>query len=351
MEQLGGVGVPHYMENLPPVIKKNYGKWKTHEIVKPGVLKHITENGEECYTVRVGMPPARVSTSTMLEMCDLADKYSGGYFRVTQRNSLEFVDVYPKKIDALIDDLDKKGFPVGGTGNSFHNPLACPAWIHCNLPATDSPGIAKALGDAFYTEFKNQQLPAWLKINIAACSNIEEALMGDIGIIGVHRDIPNVIDENMGICERPTVIAQCPTGAIRPKGKYSVEIDPKRCIHCGACTMHCEAILTGDPDTDGFAVAVGGKAGNTGSGPELGRIVIPYIPNNPPEWKEAVEAVTKIVNTWKKDARKWERIREWINRIGWEKFFEKTGIEMTYKHIDSYIYGPEFARTDLRFRW
>lgn len=350
-EMLGGVGVPHYKEYLPEVVKENYGKWKSHGIVRPGVLKHVAESGDEVYSVRVGMPPARVSTATMLEMCDLADEYSGGYFRVTQRNSLEFVDVDPERIDELIGGLEEKGFPVGGTANSFHNIMACPAWIHCNLPATDSPGIAKALGDAFIEEFKNQRLPAWLKVNIAACTNIEEALMGDIGIIGVHRDIPQVLDEEMKICERPTVIANCPTGAIKPKGKYSVQINPEKCIHCGACTMHCEAILTGDAETDGFAVAVGGKAGNTGAGPDLGRVVIPYLPNNPPEWKEAVDAVKKIADTWRKDAKEGERVRDWIARIGWTRFFEKVGIEVSYKHIDGYIYGPEFGRMDLRFRW
>ena len=31
------IGPPHYEQFLPPIIKKNYGKWKYHEILKPGV--------------------------------------------------------------------------------------------------------------------------------------------------------------------------------------------------------------------------------------------------------------------------------------------------------------------------
>jgi sulfite reductase beta subunit len=79
--------------------------------------------------------------------------------------------------------------------------------------------------------------------------------------------------------------------------------------------MNCESILTGDPKLDGYAVAVGGKASNTGSGPELGGVVIPYIPNNPPRWEEAVDAVIQIVAAWKKDANPDERMREWIKRM------------------------------------
>ena len=351
MSKIGGIGVPPVAENLPPVVLKNYGKWDTHEVIRPGVIRRIAESGDTCHTVRIAMPPSRVSVATMLEFCDLADQYCGGYFRITQRNSLEFVDVTPDKIGELIEKLDAKGFPVGGTRNSLHNIVACPAWIHCNLPATDSPGIAKALGDALIDEFKNHKLPSWLKINLGACANIEEALMADIGIIGVHRDQPIVLEENIKICERPTVIHGCPTYAIKPKGQHSVSIDPDKCIHCGACTMHCEAILTGNPKLDGFAVSVGGKASNTGRGPDLGRVVIPYLPNNPPKWDEAVQAVVQIVDAWKKGAEPDERMREWIDRIGWDRFFRKAGIKVSIKDIDGYMYGNEFARSDLRFGW
>ena len=47
-------GPPYYKEMLPPIVAANYGKWKYHERVKPGVLKHVGESGDELYTVRVG---------------------------------------------------------------------------------------------------------------------------------------------------------------------------------------------------------------------------------------------------------------------------------------------------------
>jgi sulfite reductase beta subunit len=36
------------------------------------------------------------------------------------------------------------------------------------------------------------------------------------------------------------------------------------------------------------------------------------------------------------DAKKYERVGEWAERIGWEKFFEKCGLEFTHHLIDDF---------------
>jgi len=41
------LGPRHYWEFFPPIIKKNYGKWKYHEIVEPGILVHVSETGDK----------------------------------------------------------------------------------------------------------------------------------------------------------------------------------------------------------------------------------------------------------------------------------------------------------------
>ena len=68
------IGPPDYREMLPEVIKNNYGKWRYHEITKPGVMKHVAESGDELYTVRVGSPRL-VSIDFLRDICDIADKY------------------------------------------------------------------------------------------------------------------------------------------------------------------------------------------------------------------------------------------------------------------------------------
>jgi sulfite reductase beta subunit len=349
-----GVGIPPFEEVLPPIIMRNYGKWVGHEFVKAGVYKHVSKGGEECYTVRVGMPTnARVSTSTLYKICDLADEYSEGYFRVTTRNHVEFVGVEKEKISELITKLNELGLPVGGTGRRFHQTTCCTGWLHCQLAAADSPSIAKAISDALYGEFvaDDEVYPAKLKISVSGCINqCGEGSTSNIGVVGVYREPPVINEEKVKACERPTTIRVCPTAAIRPKGKYSIEINPERCIYCAYCTMTCEA-LTMRPETAGVAIVVGGKAGNTGAGPAWAKMVIPYIPNNPPQWPEVVTAVKNIIDTWVEDARRDERIGDWIARIGWEKFFEKTGLPSTIKHVDGLMGGVRNVRSNVRFHW
>ncbi len=347
-----GIGVPQLM--VPPIVERNYGKWTAHEVVKPGVLKHVSESGEECYTVRVGMPSnARVSTKTMLMFCDLADKYSSGYFRVTQRHALEFVGVPKDKVDALLSEVKAIGFAAGGADCALHNIVTCAGWFHCQLGATDPLSISKKLSDALYSTFASEELPAKLKISIAACpNNCGEGITADIGIVGIHRDIPRVVENAMKACEIPLVIAICPTSAIKPKGKESVEVDPERCMHCGSCYMACPAMPIGDPKTDGVAIFVGGKAGASGAGPSFGKLVVDYLPNDPPSWSEVVSSVLKIVNAWKKDAQRHERIADWIERVGWEGFFKKTGLAVSPKAVDHFVFALERnLRTAARFRW
>ena len=39
---------------------------------------------------------------------------------------------------------------------------------------------------------------------------------------------------------------------------------------------------------------------------------------------------------YKEDAKDWERMNDWIERIGWFGFFEKTGLPFTKFHIDNW---------------
>ena len=51
------------------------------------------------------------------------------------------------------------------------------------------------------------------------------------------------------------------------------------------------------------------------------------------------------------DAKDWERINDWIERIGWPRFFEKTGLPFTKYHIDNWRGARNSlnASTHIRF--
>ena len=47
--RLTDIGPPSYQKFLHPLVKKNYGQWKYHENLAPGVLCHVAESGDRIY--------------------------------------------------------------------------------------------------------------------------------------------------------------------------------------------------------------------------------------------------------------------------------------------------------------
>jgi len=349
-KRITDIGPPHYEQFLPPVVKENYGQWKYHENVAPGVLCHVAENGGRVYTVRAGSPRL-LSIQSLRFFADLADKYCGGYLRFTSRNNVEFLMDSPDNIEALKKDLADAGFPVGGTNNAISNIVHTQGWVHCHSSATDASGIVKCVMDAVCDRFTQENLPAKLRIALACCLNMCGAVhCSDIAILGIHRKPPQIKrDDLRKMCEVPTLISSCPTGAIRPAtvdGKQTVEVVEEQCMYCGNCYTVCPAMPLNDPASDGISIWVGGKVSNARSTPKFSKLAIPFIPNNPPRWPEVVEAVVNIVDVYAANARKFERMGEWIERVGWPKFFELTGIEFTRYHIDDFKHaGSTFSRS------
>ncbi|HEX7343317.1 MAG TPA: sulfite reductase, dissimilatory-type beta subunit, partial [bacterium] len=233
-KRITDIGPPHYEQFLPPAIKKNYGKWKFHEILKPGVMMHVSETGDAVYTVRAG--GSRLMSIQKIRMiCDLADKYCEGYLRFTSRHNIEFMFTDKSKIEPLIAELKKIGHTVGGTGPAITSIVHTQGWIHCHSAATDASGIVKAVMDGVIEHFQNMDLPAKCRIALACCLNMCGAVhCSDIAILGVHTKLPRIDHSRVkNMCEIPNVSASCPTAAIRPAtvdGHPSVEIQEERCM-------------------------------------------------------------------------------------------------------------------------
>jgi sulfite reductase beta subunit len=336
-------GAPNYKQYLHPLMVKNYGKWKYHERVKPGVIKRVAESGDVLWVVRAGSPRT-LSVDTVRRICDVADKYCQGFLRFTSRANVEFLVARREDVEPLIKEIhDKLGFPIGGTGHGVTNIVHTQGWMHCNLPGTDALGAVKALMDGLYDEFTNERLPARVKIS-ASCCSINCGGQADIAINLQHHHPPKINHGNMQICELPKVVAICPVAAIRPatvESKNSLEVVEEACMYCGACHGQCPSMEIRDPDTDTLSLWVGGKSANTRGGPSFMKLALWGLPNNPPRWPEVGAAVKTLLKAYKGSAKEYERMGEWIERIGWKRFFDLTGFPFTKYHIDTY----RFART------
>ncbi len=343
-------GPPHYEQFLPPIIKENYGKWKYHEILKPGVMVHVSETDAKLYTVRAASGRL-VSINKIRMYCDLADKYCDGHLRFTSRHSIEFLTTKKENVDFLIADLKEMGHPVGGIGNAISSIVHTQGWVHCHSAATDASGIVKSVMDDLIEYFEGMKLPGKLRIALACCLNMCGAVhCSDIAILGVHRRPPRIDHDRLRkMCEIPNTVASCPTAAIKPvevNGNPSVEVDEERCMFCANCFTVCPSMPMNDALNDGVSIWVGGKVSNARHEPMFSKLAIPYIPNNPPRWPEVTGAIRNLVELWAQNARKYERMGEWIERIGWPKFFRMAGIEFQKEHIDDFKHaGWTFKRS------
>lgn len=353
--RLTDIGPPQYQKFLPPIIKENYGKWQYHEVAKPGVLVHTSATGAKLYSVRAASPRL-VSTEKIRKFAELAKKYSEGYLRFTSRNNVEFLVTKEANIDPLIKELAAIGHPVGGVANSISNIVHTQGWVHCHSAATDASGIVKAVMDELLDYFTSLKIPGKLRIALACCLNMCGAVhCSDIAILGIHRRPPKVDHANLkNMCEIPNTAASCPTAAVRPatvNGKPSIEVVEDLCMFCANCYTVCPAMKLNDPLNDGVSIWVGGKVSNARHEPMFSKLAIPFLPNNPPRWPEVTSAVKNLVELWAKNARKYERMGEWIERIGWPKFFQMSGLEFKKEHIDDFTHaGLSFKRsTHLTF--
>ena len=356
-DRITDIGPRHYSEFLPPVIKNNKGKWLWHEILEPGVLMHKAESGDEVYTVRCGSPRL-MGTETLREALEVADKHCDGYLRFTTRNNIEFMVDSKDKVQPLKDDLLSRKheggsykFPVGGTGAGLTNIVHTQGWVHCHTPATDASGTVKVVMDELFEEFGQMRFPAQLRISMACCLNMCGAVhCSDIAILGYHRKPPAIDHEEVdNLCEIPLAVAACPTAAIRPtkttitdkktgeeKTVKTVAIKNERCMFCGNCYTMCPSLPLSDKEGDGIVLMAGGKVSNRISEPKFSKVVVAFLPNEAPRWPSMTSAITHMVEAYAADARKYERVGEWAERIGWERFFEKCELDFTHHLIDDF---------------
>jgi sulfite reductase beta subunit len=338
------LGAPDYTQHLHPSMAENYGKWDYHERLQPGVLRYVAESGDSLYVVRAGSPRT-MSPATVYKLCDIADRLCDGFLRFTTRANVEFSTDKEENVQPLIEAIKEElGFPIGGTGPSVSNIVHTQGWLHCNLPGTDAAGAVKSLMDDLIHEFENEEMPNRVHLSTSCCQ-INCGSHADISVIVQHHHAPRIDHNNMMICELPKVVAICPVAAIRPavmNGKSSVEVVDEKCMYCGACSGQCPSMEIRDADTDTLSIWVGGKSSSTRGGPSQMKLAVWGLPNNPPRWPEVSDAVRTILSAYKEGGKPWERVGEWIDRIGWQNFFKQTGFPFTKYHIED---GPDALTT------
>jgi sulfite reductase beta subunit len=105
------------------------------------------------------------------------------------------------------------------------------------------------------------------------------------------------------------------------------------------------------PESTKIAIWVGGKHSNARSKPTFHKLVVAGLPNNPPRWPEVNKVVMTILYAYKDHAKPYERMGEWIERIGWARFFDITDLAFTKHHLEDWRGGRQSlnASTHIHF--
>jgi dissimilatory sulfite reductase (desulfoviridin) alpha/beta subunit len=174
--------------------------------------------------------------------------------------------------------------------------------------------LEELLDRADLLAFLREQVGAKLKLHhqfrvtLADCPNsCSQPQIKDIGIIGeAEVTCDPAMCTGCGDCA-----AVCEESAVSLENDRLVGIDFESCVRCGACALVCptEALKT---DRGGYRVLVGGKLGRH---PQLAREVARGL-----DADQALALVSRILEVYKAEAHKGERLGAVVNRVGWEEF-------------------------------
>ena len=107
-------------------------------------------------------------------------------------------------------------------------------------------------------------------------------------------------------------------------------------MYCGNCYTMCPSMPLADTEGDGIVLMAGGKVSNRISAPKFSKVVVAFLPNEMPRWPSMTKTINNMVEAYAKGANKYERMGDWAERIGWEKFFDACELPFTHHLIDDF---------------
>jgi sulfite reductase (NADPH) hemoprotein beta-component len=133
-----------------------------------------------------GVPPGDVTESQMLQIADLADKYSFGEVRTTHEQNLVLADVRQSDLYELWQQATTGSLATPNAG-LLTDMICCPGGDFCSLANAKSIPVAEAIQRRFDSLDTLHELGE-ISINISGCMNAcGHHHVGNIGILGVDK--------------------------------------------------------------------------------------------------------------------------------------------------------------------
>lgn len=289
--------------------------------------------------VRV-LPPSGgwYSTKTLRTLCDVADEHGYGLLHLhSAGGNVEILGITTEGLRPAVDALNAHGLDVGSTSDAFRNTVECLGASRCDAVLADAADLRDAWYRRFLDDVQYPRFPHKLKVKFSGCPNdcARAQQKADIGVLGVFRDAPQVNAERLqewiaGGGDIHRLVLNCPTKALEYDGAQ-LSIDADSCVHCMYCINKCSyAIRPGDDR--GVAITIGSKLRGK-YGPLLGKVLIPFLPLNPPDYPEIMDAIEQIADVFDEHAKRKERLGDFLFRVGMDQFTKWMEIEPSPRQL------------------
>lgn len=264
----------------------------------------VFERKDGNFEIKLVVSGGTMSTEQIARVAEVAGKY-GAEVHFTMRQEISILGIAEENLEAALEELAEVGLKAGSAGMTVRNVTACLGDKYCFKATQETTTLAKEIEE----EFLGMKTPGPVKIGISACPYpCTRPQFNEIGLMGRVR--PDLDIEACTGCGRCVTV--CKKGATKiVDGKAIVDYD--KCIYCGRCVVACPegARFRG---MDGFLMFVGGR----GSWPPYeGYILREFISRD-----EIIPQIKKILEYYLENGEPKKRLREFINKTGWEEFKE-----------------------------
>ncbi|VAW84328.1 Sulfite reductase [NADPH] hemoprotein beta-component [hydrothermal vent metagenome] len=133
-----------------------------------------------------GCAPGDITTQQMLQVADLADRYSQGELRTTHDQNLVLADVKQGDLFALWQALGEQNLATANIG-TLTDMICCPGLDFCSLANAQSLSVADQISDRFDKMDYLYDLGE-LRLKLSGCMNAcGHHHVGHIGLLGVDK--------------------------------------------------------------------------------------------------------------------------------------------------------------------
>lgn len=270
---------------------------------------YMQQQNKEYFSLRVLTSAGNLNSGKVRCLSDIADKYGRGYIGFTTRQCIEIPWIKEESIPEVKRAIKEAHITTGGTGYRVIAVAPCKGAL-CKYGLIDSQELSRKLEE----KFLGMDVPGKFKIGISACpNNCVKAPLSDLGFMAQNEPrVEEDICKGCRICERT-----CKVNAIEIIDKKA-KINYDKCVSCGQCIKVCP-FKSMKLKKEGIAIYVGGKGGRQlRIGDRISKIF---------NIDELSEFTGKVIDYYKANANKGERLGSTIDRLGWKHISDTLNIE------------------------